>query len=107
MSGYDESILALCVAARGLIDIINDRDIALGEADRNALLPALRKISEKIRSQPIRSIHDAAAKLRFVVDNLDELGALDDELAATLGDAFCYLKRHYAAQKAADEELQR
>jgi hypothetical protein len=105
MIGHNSSILALCSAARGLIEIIRDPDIDLEESDRNALLPTLRKISEKIRSEPARSVHDVAAKLHFVAESLDELDTLDDELAATLRDACDYLERHHAARKESTEKL--
>jgi hypothetical protein len=63
------------------------------------LLPALREISEKIRSEPTRSVADAAAKLRFVADNLDESDALTDSLLAILKETSGYLERQHAAQK--------
>jgi len=49
MVGRDNSVVALCAAAMGLIEILNDRDIDLEASGRSALLPALREISEKIR----------------------------------------------------------
>jgi hypothetical protein len=107
MLGRDNSVVALCAAATGLIEILNDRDIDLEDSDdidledsdRSALLPALHEISEKIRSTPARSVADAAAKLRFVADNLDESDAPTDSLLTILKEVFGYLERQHVAQK--------
>jgi hypothetical protein len=100
MIGRDNSVVALCAAATGLIEILNDRDIDLEDSGRSALLPALREITKKIRLEPARSVADAAAKLRFVADNLEEPDALDDSLLAILREASDYLEcRHNVARR--------
>src|ERR1700744_1252728 len=99
MVGSDNSVLALCAAAMGLIEILNDRDIDLEDNGRSALLQALHEVSEKIRLKPTRSVADAAGKLRFVADNLYESDALTGSLLAILKEASSYLEHQHAAQK--------